>query len=379
VSKSYNVLEVKVPANMGLSERVPLRSAKVMVVGNYPGNSDVKAVRPFGGTQGYVMDKWLSEVGLASDDIAFAYAFKRKPIEGQAKNIFHNRNVTKAMRKGGWTPAIPEVSKYGYVRDEWAQYRDQLFAEIDAVGPNIVVAAGDLALWALTGEDKIGTYRGAFQYSVPVNGKRYKIMPTHAMSSIFAFYDFKVEFMSDMRKVAAEQDDPVVQTIEREIWIRPNISDINSFVERYIKPLSCTTTPLSYDIETRDNQITCIGFAPSPELALCIPFTKSNKNGDVIGSYWVTVDEEVAVWNIVKGVLEDTNIVKLAHNCSYDSFVLIEKMGISVRGRWEDTMHMHHALQPELRKSLSHLSTLYTKQSAWKSMVKHKNNKRDDV
>lgn len=370
---------MEVPASMGLAERTPLRSAKLMLVGNYPGNSDVKAVRPFGGTQGFVMDKWLSEAGFNSKDVAFAYAFKRKPIGGESKNIFHNRNVTKAMRKAGWNPTIPEVSKYGYVKDDWAKYRDQLFDEIDAVSPNIVLATGDLALWMLTGEDKIGTYRGAFMYSVPVKGKRYKVMPSHSMSSIFAFYDFRVEFMSDLRKVFEEQDDPVIQTIEREIWIRPSIADVIKFIDEYIAPLSNTTTPLSYDIETRDNMVTCIGFAPSPNIALCIPFVKTDKDGNIVGPYWDTADKTVKVWRMVKDVLEDVSLVKLAHNCSYDSFVLLEKLGITVRGRWEDTMHMHHALQPELRKSLGHLSTLYTKQSAWKGMVKHKNNKRDDV
>jgi DNA polymerase I-like protein with 3'-5' exonuclease and polymerase domains len=47
---------------------------------------------------------------------------------------------------------------------------------------------------------------------------------------------------------------------------------------------------------------------------------------------------------------------------------LLENHGIKVRGRVDDTMLMHHALQPELSKDLGTLGSLYINVPEWKSM-----------
>ena len=55
--------------------------------------------------------------------------------------------------------------------------------------------------------------------------------------------------------------------------------------------------------------------------------------------------------------------------------------GINVRGLIEDTMLMHHVLQPELPKSLGFLASIYCNNPAWKHMRTQKKkdvNKRDE-
>ena len=42
--------------------------------------------------------------------------------------------------------------------------------------------------------------------------------------------------------------------------------------------------------------------------------------------------------------------------------------GYAVRNAAEDTMLLHHAIHPEMRKGLGFLGSLYTSEPAWKLM-----------
>jgi hypothetical protein len=52
----------------------------------------------------------------------------------------------------------------------------------------------------------------------------------------------------------------------------------------------------------------------------------------------------------------------------YDLHHLWRNYGISVRNAEEDTMLLHHALQPESPKGLDFLGSVYTDEAAWKLM-----------
>ena len=125
----------------------------------------------------------------------------------------------------------------------------------------------------------------------------------------------------------------------------PTYDDLFSFEREYID----TSSYLSIDIETAGNQITCIGFATSIDRALVVPFvddTKPDKN------YWAMKEIEVAVWQWVRRIcgLEKARIV--GQNFNYDMKFLIMSYGIPVTHASDDIMLMHHALQPEMEKSL---------------------------
>ena len=81
----------------------------------------------------------------------------------------------------------------------------------------------------------------------------------------------------------------------------PNVEDLYTFEIKHIKDLD-DSKPLAFDIETAGGQITCIGFAPSLNHALVVPFTYN---------YWAEPDRKKA-WAWVKRLLEDETIVKVA-------------------------------------------------------------------
>jgi DNA polymerase I-like protein with 3'-5' exonuclease and polymerase domains len=146
------------------------------------------------------------------------------------------------------------------------------------------------------------------------------------------------------------------------------LEDIDEFFTRYVRT-GCDL--LSVDIETAGSRVTCIGFAPSAERAIVIPFDDDRAEGR---SYWPTREAEKSAWKLISGVLGDGTIPKLFHNGLYDITFLARAYGILCRGCAEDTMLLQHSLQPESLKGLGYLGSLYTDHGAWK--VDHKDRQR---
>ncbi|KKL46727.1 hypothetical protein LCGC14_2342680 [marine sediment metagenome] len=136
---------------------------------------------------------------------------------------------------------------------------------------------------------------------------------------------------------------------------------MEEFYQKYIKDCDL----LAFDTETRKGQITCISFAPSPTIAIVIPFVEKTPNPDY--NYWKDPEDEKSAWRFVQKVL-DSPVPKLAQNGLYDLQYLWTPHGISVRNFSEDTMLLHHSIYIELPKGLGFLGSIYTEEVAWKLM-----------
>jgi hypothetical protein len=167
---------------------------------------------------------------------------------------------------------------------------------------------------------------------------------------------------------------PEVRRPARKIWISPDLRDIEKFFEVYVRK----ATKLSVDIETVSNrQISCIGFAPSKDLALCIPFVDPRKGG----SYWPSAHQEKLAWLWVRRMLhhiENPEIEILGQNFIFDVNWIWTKIGFTPKNFTRDTMLKHHAINPELEKGLGFLGSIYTDEPAWKLMRKNDSTKRGE-
>ena len=110
-------------------------------------------------------------------------------------------------------------------------------------------------------------------------------------------------------------------------------------------------------------------------VALVVPFFDPRR---ARRSYWPTVEDERLAWRFVKRVLEAPKPAKLFQNGLYDIAFLWRAYGIGVRGAEEDTMLLHHALQPEALKGLGYLGSLYTDEGSWKHMRVTETIKKDE-
>lgn len=86
-----------------------------------------------------------------------------------------------------------------------------------------------------------------------------------------------------------------------------------------------------------------------------------------MGSYWPTAEAEVLAWRFVRRVLS-LPMPKYGQNTLYDINFLWTRYGITVENYEDDTMLMHHALQPESLKGLGFLGSVYTNEGSWKLM-----------
>jgi len=106
--------------------------------------------------------------------------------------------------------------------------------------------------------------------------------------------------------------------------------------------------------------MTCIGFAPDKDNAMVVPFLTNDSE-----SYWSAAEEKSVLKEIASFLSSPAK--KVLQNAQYDVFWLWKVYGIPTY-HVEDTMLCHHALQPELPKSLGFLGSTYCNLPEWKSM-----------
>jgi DNA polymerase len=113
--------------------------AKVMIVGEQPGDHEDLVGKPFVGPAGQLLDRVLAEAGIDRKKLYVTNAVKHFKYETRGKRRIHQR------------PNAGEVE----------QCRWWLNREIALVRPKLVVAMGATALYALTGgKEKISEIRG---------------------------------------------------------------------------------------------------------------------------------------------------------------------------------------------------------------------------
>lgn len=351
----------------------------IFLVGEARGEHEQRIGSSFVGPSGVELLRMSNEAGLLHltpedhMDISKFYKhgsplhiesiWQRHP-EVYRTNVFNQHPPSNRLEffcggKAEGIPGYPALIPSKYCRKEFQYELDRLGDEILAHDPNLIVALGNSALWALCGRTGVTKLRGTTQYTSHCVSD-FKLLPTYHPTAVLRQWELRPVTIIDLAKVAREALYPDIRRPACEIWIEPAIPDIKRFIDAHIR--GCPL--LSVDIETAGNRITCIGFATSKSLAIVIPFDDERAKG---GSYWPTTADERQCWDLVRGVLEDTSIPKLFQNGLYDIAFLLRAYGIGVRGAGHDSMLLHHALQPESLKGLAFLGSVYTDHGAWKS------------
>lgn len=353
--------------------------ARIVIVGEAWGREEAEARAPFVGPSGKLLYGMLSQVGIDKRDCYFTNVFNFQPTGKYAANDLKNISGAKAEGIVGF----PAVSSGKYIRAEFASELERLYREIRNEQPTLIIALGATAAWALLGTTGIRKIRGAPSL---LSGRALvgvglptpiKVFPTYHPAAVLREWTIRPIVIADLFKAERESRFPELIRPKREIWIEPTLLDLAEFERRFIIP----SDSLSIDIETVADQITCVGFAPSVDSAIVVPFLNATRAD---GNYWDMVADEVAAWNFVRRwcamTLPGHSQYKrgVGQNFLYDMHRLWRSMGITAHGE-DDTMLAHHALQPEMEKGLGFLATIYTEELPWKFMrAKHETLKKED-
>jgi len=115
--------------------------ARVMLVGEQPGDQEDIQGRPFVGPAGKILDKALEEAGINRDEVYVTNAVKHFKWEPRGKRRIHKK------------PNSMEITAC----KPWIE------AEIDVIKPDVIVCLGATAAQALLGREfRVSTQRGTW-------------------------------------------------------------------------------------------------------------------------------------------------------------------------------------------------------------------------
>lgn len=127
--------------------------ARVMIVGEAWGEQEDRAKQPFVGPSGAELNKMLHEAGILRAECYLTNLVNARP--------YNNDMTTWVAEK---KKAI--TSQHVALRDKWVLpivvegYR-ALLSEIEMIQPNVIIAFGNYAMWALTGRWGVTKWRGS--------------------------------------------------------------------------------------------------------------------------------------------------------------------------------------------------------------------------
>ena len=321
-------------------------TAKVALVGEFPSEQDLLRGAPFCGGGGLELSKMLNEAGIPQSSCYSTLVMKDRIPRGRLEGLIalKKKDITSQhiLWNGKWV--LPELRTAA----------DALIRELTLVQPNVVCAIGNLALWVLTGEWGVNSWRSSVMESTIIPGL--KVIPTLSPGVLFGQWHQRPLIVHDLKRVARQSQSPAITRARYNFVIRPSFTeamsslfDLNVMADAALA--AGQRLDLSADIETRAGHIACIAFAWSPTDALCIPLMCQH---DPEG-YWSLEEEAKLVFGMCS-IMRKCNII--GQNWNYDA-QYIHRHWHFLCPQVEDTMIQQHSCFSSMDKNLSFLSSMY--------------------
>ena len=302
----------------------------IAVVGDAPGDRDVRVNQPFIGNNGTVLFDALRRYKLTRNHIYMTTAVKRIVMSAAQAKLQPDKKAP--------------ISK-----QEFEHYRLVLLDELSLL-PNCkyILALGPYALKALLGVDKINNWRGSV---VPIihSGKTFQVVVSYNPAEVANNPKLEIIFKMDLNKLSRVMDGSFKPDVIDAV-INPSFSEALD----YLRATENDTLPFAYDIETMGGETACFGLARSETSGMCINFRAQGANR-------YTTSEELTLRIAIQKLFDAENGTRsVAQNANFDNYWLWYKDRIHVKQTWFDTMLAHHVLYPSLPHSLGFLTSQYT-------------------
>lgn len=300
---------------------VLIPKARVLFVGEAPGDTEDFRGIPFVGQAGKLLDDILSGIGLDRKDISIA-------------------NVVRCKPPGNRIPTIKEVeacSKY-------------LFQEIEELQPELIVPLGNTSLKLLCpGYTSITKIRGTLLESVQFNCK---ILPTLHPAYILRAPNEKTKLISDLRKVQDFLNGDFSTTTKAQVtsYIINNLKQFDWLIHQL------NSQPLwVFDTETT-------GFDCYHDSIFIFTFSWKEHSGALLDLRKFPEDLSYIFEKLSQ--VFGNNSKKVCHNGSFDIEFLMSKK-IRVKNYYSDTILMHYLLDENSNHGLEILAAELTDQGGY--------------
>jgi DNA polymerase len=361
------------------------RNARVIIVGEAYGESEDRAGRPFCGASGQELMAMLKEAGINPDDCLFTNVINRRPDSNNFNRFLIATDLARKDKLGGFRDAYPNT----LLMDGLAN----LYQVIERTAPDIIIALGNYALWALTDKATVkaqkdkhlrasyrnptgtDTWRGSQLWTNCTNSTPIPVLPTYHPAGILRNWSWRHIAVQDLRRVTRflkqsyQHDDP------SSFWKDPRkpiriIQPAPSVVVQWIDRALSKGGDLEFilDVETFRGQIHIVGIRDATS-CLCIPFMdiKHVAGFETPGSKpcyskW----EFVAIYEALRKFLAHPRVYLSNQNLLYDLQYLIKWFGVIPKVRF-DTMVATHICFPDDPKALDFLASIHCEYySYWK-------------
>ena len=304
------------------------KNAKIMIVGEAPGRDEELQGEPFVGTSGRLLTNLLLRAGIRRDECYITNVIKIRPKDNRVENL-------------ALLGLKPE------------DFYEELYQEIDQVKPNVIIALGNIALKALTGEQDILKWRGSV-LQTHIKRVTYKVIPS--LHPAFCLRQWAMTYILtfDLKKARKESTSRVLIRLKRNFIINPSFDTIINYLTNLLHKLEHSKIPISMDIETYTKQpvIRCLGLTTKINKAICIPFVNAYR------PIW-TKKEEKEIWLYLYKILTHKNALLVGQNFSFEMHQLAPyTMGNMYP--WIDTMRAHALIYPEFKHDLGFINSMYT-------------------
>ena len=324
---------------------------RIMIVGEFPSERDIQVGTPFQDAGGMELNRMLHEAGIMRSECYVTTVVKQRPPQGLLAGWIAKakKDITSAHQQ-----------RLGlHVTKEIVEGLSGLYAEVEMVQPNLIIAGGNLASWALTGNWSVMKWRGSLLRMMPMfkdqgELERPKVIPTYSPGQVLRQWDIRAVVVTDLRRARRHMTSREYDNIPAwNFTIRPSAEKVFSTLQYLLDRLETESLWIEFDLETfiTTKHIRCAGISWSRTEAICIPFTDGHED------YW-DPDTEAAVIHKLYKVLTHPNVKVRGQNLLFDCQYTYRYWHFIPNVK-HDTMISQHSLFAALPKSLDFIASMY--------------------
>lgn len=294
----------------------------VAIIGEAPGEHEVKYQEPFVGKSGMLLNEALHQAGINRDSCFIG-------------NICQHR------------PPYNDIARFNPEGPEITQGKSALYRDLDALKPHRILLLGGTPLYHMAGLGQPLSRRGTF-----VNNTMFT-----TLHPAYVLRNSKVEWVwkADIRKFGTALDPK---------WELPQRTLLTSMTHyQLIEAMDSIPagSVVGFDIEGSPQVgMTGCSIALSPTHCFMVP---------ILNQKYQPVWDEVELPPLMEALqrfVENPNVGKVLHNALYDSFVLEWCYGWKLNPVVGDTMLQWWEYNPEAEKKLGFVASMLTYEPYWK-------------